>query len=94
MWRITTKRKYDDKVSVTQLLHCTSTSSDTLAPNETATVESRGYEIAKVISTGTSNVDVDFYYNAGNSPNQGIVPGSFTFEISDFNENTHSFLSG
>jgi hypothetical protein len=64
-----------------------------LAPNEMATVESRGYEIAKAISPGNSNVDIDLYYNAGSSPNHGIVPGSFTVEISDFNENPNSFLS-
>ena len=69
MWRIAINVKYDDKVTVTQLLHCNTISSDTLAPNEkTTTVESRGYEIAKVISPGTSNVDVNLYYNAGNSP--------------------------
>ena len=85
--------KYDDKVTVTQLLHCNTISSDTLAPNETTTVESRGYEIAKAISPGTSNVDVNLYYNAGSSPNQGIVPGSFTVELSDSNGNPNVPLS-
>ncbi|WP_458746361.1 hypothetical protein [Candidatus Nitrosocosmicus sp. T] len=75
--------KYDDKVTVTQLLHCNAISTDTLAPNEMATVESRGYEIATAISPGTSNVDVDLYYNAGNSPNQGIVTRSFSFDVND-----------
>ena len=86
--------KYDDKVTVTQLLHCNAISSDTLAPYETDTVESRGYEIASAISPGTSNVDVELYYNAGNSPNQGIVTGSFTFESSDSNANMNIFSSG
>ena len=75
--------KYDDKVTVTQLLHCNAISSDTLAPYETDTVESRGYEIASAISPGTSNVDVELYYNAGNSPNQGIVTRSFSFDVND-----------
>ncbi len=85
--------KYDDKVTVTQLLHCNTISSDTLAPNETTTVESRGYEIAKAISPGTSNLDVDLYYNADSSPNQGIVPGSFTVELGDYNGKSNVPLS-
>jgi hypothetical protein len=72
---------YDDKVTINQLVHCDTISTDTLGPNERATVESTGYEIPRAISPGISNVDLTFYYKTENSPNQGIVPTSFSFDI-------------